>query len=194
MESSVTVEKPTLRRRSSKEISDAFVLSRKAKKLLADSQPPADYLKLLIERQCYPDAIRFIAYSVTARQAIWWACLVVRHVVDSDNASEMAALQAALHWVVTPTEERRQAAKSAAEKATPNSPAGYVANAAAAAAIDSKDFRGPGDQRAARFSAAAVLAAVAKAPEKPVRLRFRQFVAIGLDVAIGVLKWDAAAR
>lgn len=194
MDSSVATEKPTLRRRSSKEISESFALSRKAKKLLVDSQPPADYLKLLIERQCYPDAIRFIAYSVTARQATWWACLVVRHVVDPANAIDMAALQAALHWVVTPTEERRQTAKTAAEKATPNSPAAYVAKAAAAAAIESKEFRGPGDQRAARFSAAAILAAVAKAPEKPVRLRFRQFVAIGLDVAVGVLKWDAAAR
>lgn len=194
MSSSISAEKPTLRRRSAKEISEGFALGRKAKKLLTDPQPPADYLKLLIERQCYPDAIRFMAYSITARQSIWWACLVARHVVDVGNANDMAALQAALHWVVTPTEERRQATKAAAERAMPNSPAAYVAKAAANAAVESKDFRGPGDQRAARFAAAAILASVARSPEKPIRLRFRQFVAIGLDVAVGVLKWDAAAR
>ncbi len=52
-------------------------LSEDAQSLLVVGQSPNVFLSTLIQRELYNDAIRFSAYKLTRRKAIWWGSLPV---------------------------------------------------------------------------------------------------------------------
>src|ERR671937_2023253 len=87
------------------EVCKHFPLGDEAKKLLRDGQTPAQFLDLLIEKQQFPDAVRFLAHALPKREAVWWACLSGRSVAGSSPPPPIAgALQAAEKWVSDPSE------------------------------------------------------------------------------------------
>ena len=65
------------------EVCKHFPLGEEAKKLLRDGQTPAQFLDVLIEKQQFPDAVRFLAHALPKREAVWWACLCSRAVAGS---------------------------------------------------------------------------------------------------------------
>ena len=80
---------------SASAICDALVLTPDARALLTPGQEPAAFLELLRKHELWPDAVRFLAFALTPRQAVWWACLCVRHSLGISTA-ERAALRAAV--------------------------------------------------------------------------------------------------
>jgi hypothetical protein len=176
------------------EVCKHFPLDEEAKKLLRDGLTPAQFLTALIEKQQFPDAVRFLAHALPKREAVWWACLCARAVAGSNLPPPIAAaLQAAEKWVVDPSEENRRAAMPAAEAAEFKTPAGC----AAVAAFWSGGSLGPpnvpaippGEYLTAHGVAGAVmLAAVQSEPEKAPE-KYRKFLAQGIEVANGVNRW-----
>jgi hypothetical protein len=176
------------------EVCKHFSLGEEAKKLLRDGLTPAQFLTVLIEKQQFPDAVRFLAHALPKREAVWWACLSARAVAGSNPPPQItAALQAAEKWVADPSEENRRAAMPAAEAAEFKTPAGC----AAVSAFWSGGSLGPpnvpvvppGEFLTAHgVGGAVMLAAVqsepGKAPEK-----YRKFLAQGIEVANGVNRW-----
>lgn len=159
-------------------ICEALVLKSEAKALLSPGLGARAYLQRLVEHVLYADAVRFLALALAPRAAVWWACLCVRHSLG-DAPAERQALRAAVELVREPSDDRKKACERAAWSAKLDTPAGLAA--LAASRWDDPPLR-PG-----RPAGAAVLLSATRCP--PVEQHFRQFVAIGLEVADGKLPW-----
>ena len=176
------------------EVCNRFKIGEEAAKLLRKEHTPRQFLDLLLEQKQFIDGIRFLAHALPKPEAVWWACACARSVAGAKPSPQVAAaLQAAEKWVADPSEENRRAAMPAAEAAELGTPAGC----AAVAAFWSGGSLGPphtpvvppGEHLTAHGVASSImLAAVqtepAKAPEK-----YRQFVALGIEVANGTNRW-----
>jgi hypothetical protein len=181
------------------EICKLFPVSDEAKKLLRDTQTPRQYLDVLIEKQQYIDAVRFLAHTLPRREAVWWACLCARAVGGTAlPAPQAAAVQAAERWVADPSEANRRAAQAASEAAGLGTPAACAAVAAfwSGGSLAPPDLPvvPPAETLTAHGAASAVLLAAVltepqKAPEK-----HRKFLAQGVEVLTGYNKWKEAPR
>ena len=180
--------------KSATEVCKHFQLGDEAKKLLRDGVTPAQFLDTLIEKQQFPDAVRFLAHALPKREAVWWACVCSRAVAGSSSPPPItAALQTAEKWVADPNEENRRAAMPAAEAAQFKTPAGCTAVAAfwsgGSLGPPNVPVIPPGEHLTAHGVASAVmLAAVQSEPEKAPE-KYRKFLALGIDVAKGTLRW-----
>lgn len=166
-----------------------FEPSHIAKRLLDDPHIGADaFLSELIERQCWIDAIQFLAQSLPPRSAIWWGCLCAWHVANSANLNEVddRALQAAARWVLDPSAERFQSAQRVAAVPELGTPALRLASAVTFAGFAESPTEEPAVRDpvyVGRLTAAAVLGAFRNTETAA------QFVAIGVQVAAGVNLW-----
>jgi len=176
------------------EVCKHFALGDEAKKLLRDGLTPAQFLDTLIEKQQFPDAVRFLAHALPKQEAVWWACVCARSVGGSNPPPKIAAaLQAAEKWVADPSEGNRRAAMPAAEAAEFKTPAGCAAVAAfwsgGSLAPPNVPAVPPGEYLTAHGVAGSVmLAAVQSEPEKAPE-KNRKFLAQGIEVAKGTLRW-----
>lgn len=167
-----------------------FELGEDAAPLLEDSQDPAAFLALLIERGQYADATRFLAHALPKREAVWWACLAARAGLgDRANPEQANSLQVAEQWVFKPVEENRQPAMAAAEAAGMDNPASWAAVAAfwssgSLAPPDQPVVPPPDDLCAKAVAGAVMLAAVIREPERA-EDKYRAFLRQGIDIARG---------
>jgi hypothetical protein len=176
------------------EVCKHYPLGEEAKKLLRDGLTPRQYLDLLVEKQQFLEAVRFLAQALPNREAVWWACQCVRQASGANPPSKVtAALQAAEKWVTDPSEDNRRAAMPAAEAADMNTPAGCAALAAfwsggslvppnLPAVPPAEHLTGHG------VAGAVLLAAIVTEPDKAAE-KYRNYLALGIDVANGVNKW-----
>src|SRR5437763_2161431 len=92
------------------EVCKRFTPGEEAKQLLRDTMTPRQYLDALIEKQQFPDAIRFLAHALPKREAVWWACVCARGTTGPNAPPKItAALQAADKWCSDPSEDTRGA-------------------------------------------------------------------------------------
>ncbi len=158
--------------------------------LLDDKIAPANFLDRLIQAEEFAHAAKFLAFSLSKREAIWWACLVAREVLPEDApAQAQAALRAAEAWVYEPSEENRRAVMDQAEVADDDSPAAWAAFAAgwsggSLAPADMEPVPPPEDMTGKAVNNTITLAAYGTEPERAEE-KFRLFVAQGMDVAQG---------
>src|ERR1700722_16356761 len=81
------------------EVCKNFPLGDEAKKLLRDGSTPRQFLDVLVEKQQFPDAVRFLAHALPKREAVWWACLCARQAHGPNPPAPLGpALQAAEKW------------------------------------------------------------------------------------------------
>lgn len=108
-----------------------FDLKNEARALLREGMSSGEFLEVLLTSKQYLASIDFIAHALPAREAVWWGCLCLHHVCGN-NLSELdkEACQAAVQWVLQPTDENRALAKAPAEAAGTGSPAAALAAAA----------------------------------------------------------------
>ncbi|MCM2369870.1 DUF6931 family protein [Aporhodopirellula aestuarii] len=85
----------------------------------------------LTETEMYFPALRLRANTLPRIHAVWWACVCVRNLESklSMKTLDLAALEAAEHWVKDPSDETRRAAEAASEAAGGGA-AGLIAYAA----------------------------------------------------------------
>jgi len=152
--------------------------------------PPAAFLDRLCNEGLAIDAIRFMAHGLPSREAVSWACLAARAVVDTASAEETHAVEAAEAWVYRPDEDHRRTAMIAAEAVGNNeSPARWAATAAAwsggSLAPPEAPVVPPGGTLTAQAVVGAVLlAAVRREPERAAE-RHRRAIAQAVDIARG---------
>jgi hypothetical protein len=172
-------------------------LGDEARGLLVEGTAPRPYLDLLIERGLHTDAVRFLAYALPKREAIWWACLCAAKVAGTEPPpAAAAALEAARAWVIDPKDEQRRAAFPAAEAAEIGTPAGCAAAATffsgGSIAPPNLPEVAPPEHVAAHFVACSVtLSAVIKEPEKAAQ-KYAAFLQTGFEVASGKNVWPEA--
>jgi hypothetical protein len=157
-------------------------------------EPPQEYLALLIEKKHFPDAVRFLAYALPKREAVWWAWVCARRAAGAEPPPNIkASLEATERWIAQPTEDNRRAAMVAAEAADVGTPAGC---AGMAAFFSSGSLAPPGAQSvppgpyltSKTVAGAVILAAVGGDPEKTPE-NFRAFLDQGLDVVKRIKLW-----
>ena len=176
-----------------------FQPGRVATALLRADLTPEQFLDLLIERQLFNDATRFLAHALPKREAVWWAVLCVREVAGPEPpAGVEAALRAAEAWVRGPSEANRRAASEAAKAAGTNSPAGLAASAAfqSGGSVGPPDIPEilPSEYATARAVAHAVTFAALQDPREKAPERFSNSLAWGVEVATGANLWTEAAQ
>lgn len=130
---------------------------------------PAAFCASLLNEGLKAEAIRFIAHALPRFDAVQWAIETARDLTPDTllEDDEKAALKAAALWLQDPSDERRRAAFAAAEACMDSaSPFALCAIAAffsggSIAPIDCEPIQPP-REAAARFVAAAVLAAAVR--------------------------------
>jgi len=114
-----------------RDICERAKLKEDAKALLKDDFTPRQFLELLIGKELFLDAIRFLAYALPKREAVGWGCLCVRQVLGTQDASKISEAHVAVErWVSNPDEGNRRAAEIAADKEGSESPSACLALAA----------------------------------------------------------------
>jgi len=92
-------------------------LGEDAKALLKKEHTPRQFLELLIGKELFLDAIRFLAFTLPKREAVGWGCLCVRQILGTEDASKISEAHVAVErWVSNPDDANRRAAKDAADK------------------------------------------------------------------------------
>lgn len=117
---------------SARDLFDAYPAAREDVEAKPDGQPPLAFLQALAVGPTPEDAVSFCAYLLPRREAVWWACGCVRGLSASRADLEAdPSFQAAEAWVRDPCEERRVEALKITEHAPRQSPATWLAFAAA---------------------------------------------------------------
>jgi hypothetical protein len=155
---------------------------------------PREFLSVLIAKEQFAEATRFLAHALPRRECVWWAWVCARKVTAADAPPQVrAALDAAERWIVQPTEEHRRAAMERARAAQLGTPAGCAALSAfftgGSLGPPEAPVIPPGEFMTAKAAAGAVmLAALVPDPPKAPE-RFREFLALGLEVAERTKLW-----
>jgi len=181
------------------EVCGHYELSESAEKVLGDGVTPRQFVGQLVELRQYVDAFDFLAHALPKREAIWWACLSVRHAQGPAlPAKEFAALKAAVEWVLEPDEPNRRAAQAAGEAADFRAPAGCAALAVygSGGSLGPAIFPDvpPGPYMTAQaVSGSITMASAVGDPGAMPDLR-RDLVELGIAVAEGKITWPAVTK
>jgi uncharacterized protein DUF6931 len=186
--------------RTAAEICRDITFRGKGRELLREDLTAAGFFDLLVEREQFSDAIRFLAHVLPKRLAVWWGCLCLWHVSRPAADAKLAAvLEAATRWVLEPSESNRRAAEQPGRAAGLDTPAGCLGMAVfwSDGSMGRADLPPipPPETLTAKTVAGSILMAAALSGGGPVRTRCRrQFVAMGREVAEGTALWFDAAR
>jgi len=156
-----------------------------AKALLKDEHTSRQFLELLVGKQFFPDATRFLAYSLPKREAVGWGCLCVRHSLGTEDPAQISKTQvAAERWVANPEEGNRRAAKAAVAEDGPESPSDLLALAAfysgGSVVAPDLDPVPPPDHVTPQFVAGAVMIAAVKTQPEKAAEKYRVFLQKGM--------------
>jgi hypothetical protein len=151
------------------------------------------YFSRLISKDKIPDAIRFQAYTVPKREAVWWACLCLRRVSPTLPSKQLKALQAAVRWVLDPSEVNRRAAQAPGQAAGFTTAAGCIAMSVfwsgGSAAPPDQPPAPPDPLITANMVTGAILNIAADDRPEKIKSNFRQCLALGIGVALGKYPW-----
>jgi len=156
-----------------------------AKALLKDEHTSRQFLELLLGKELFLDATRFLAFALPKREAVGWGCLCVRHSQGTEDASQISKTQvAAEKWVANPDEGNRQAAKVAVPEDGPESPSDLLALAAfysggSVVAPELEPIPPPDHVTSQLVVGAVMIAAVKTQPEKAAE-KYRVFLQKGM--------------
>lgn len=165
-------------------------LDEEARQLLQDDTAPAQYLQQLIEKELYPDAVRFLAVALPKREAIWWACSCARLTLgESPSPVDVKAIEAAEAWVYKPTEENRHLTRPTAEATQFKTPAGWAAIAAFWSGGNISPAEGavvpPAEELTGKAVIGAVMLAAVRSGADRIKANYRLFLKKGLHIANG---------
>ena len=167
-----------------KDLCERAKLGDPAKALLKDEYTFKQFLELLVGKELFLDATRFLAFALPKREAVGWGCLCIRHSLGTQDATQISRTQvAAEKWVANPDEGNRQSAKAAVPESGPESPSDLLALAAfhsgGSVVAPEVDPVPPPDHVTPQLVAGAVMiAAVKNQPEKAAE-RYRVFLQKG---------------
>lgn len=173
-------------------------LSVEARSLLQQDQSPDRYLAALESRHLHADGLLFMSHWLPIREAVWWACQCVWHLHRpvAPSKAEEAALQAAVRWVVDPSEQNRRATQAAGETAGLETAAGDVAMAAfwSGGSISPPKLpvvEPPAGAAANTLAKGLLLATAGSSTAEQHQHRFLQ---LGYQIASGANRWERPVR
>lgn len=174
-------------------------LSAEARALIGDGVAPRQFFERLVDAHMYRDAIRWLPHLLPKPAAVWWGCLCAWEVYrPSPPAAVDDALQAAMRWVVEPSDNHRYAAGATARAAGCGSIAGTLALAVLHSGGSLRPPKlsayPPQPWRTARLVGLSVYLASCTFPHQRYDAVRRQFLEMGRDVAERRLLWLPVGR
>jgi hypothetical protein len=169
-------------------------IGRTAKLYLRPEITPRHYFARLLVHNEPGDAVRFQAFSLPKREAVWWACLCLRSVSDPMRKPKQAeALKAVVRWVLDPSEEHRQAAGKAGKVATFGTPVGAIAmsvffSGGSIMPPDEKEVP-PDPTLTANILTGTIAGLIGEVPPEKAKPTLLSFIALGIGVAMGKYPW-----
>ena len=110
------------------EVAGRAKLTDAARALLSPEAAVGEYLALLVDQELFIDSVTLLAHALPKREAVWWACLAARNLIDADTLPEIqAVLESAEIWVRKPGDDTRRAAMEHAQKTQFDHPAVWAA-------------------------------------------------------------------
>src|SRR5262245_769335 len=89
-----------VRAKTAAEVAPRAGLGEAALSLLREGLTPRQFLDLLLDHEHYGDAIKFLAFALPWREAVWWGCLGLRLALGEHlPAKDEKAVRAAALWV-----------------------------------------------------------------------------------------------
>jgi len=165
-------------------------LEDQSKLLLGNKPSLSDYIQSLLANSALKDVINVIAHALPAREAVYWACLCVRDVIDQEsNSDDLKAIKAAEQWVYQPNDNDRYLNHELAENLEYSTAAAWVSNAVfwSGGSITPKKeakVEPPDGVFGKAISGAINLASASEDPKKVDQLQ-KQFIKRGINIAQG---------
>ncbi len=161
-----------------------------------DIAAPA-FVDALVAAEEFPDAVKFLAFSLPKRESIWWAWVCARRASGAAPPPVIkAALDATEKWIAQPTDAHRRAAMAAAEKAEFGTPAGCAALSVFFSGGSVAPPEAPALEAAEHSTAKAVAGAVTfsalSGDPAGAADAFRTYIAQGVEVARKIRIWEPA--
>ncbi len=158
--------------------------------LLEPKLSPEEYLKALIDKEYFADAILLLAHALPKREAIWWACLCSKAVTnDKTKADDLASLSMAEKWVYEPDDKKRRMCGTLAEKGEYKSAQNWAAAAVfwSGGSITKEDEPAmePTPYLYAHAVSGAILNAVGVSAADNIDTQFQEFISHGINIADG---------
>ena len=192
-----TAPLPPLPKRTSRELAAVAELEEPAVKLLTEADvPQRDYVAQLVEQKLFVDAVRFVAFALPRREAVWWAWVCARKAAGAEPPPKIkASLDATEKWIVQPTDEHRRSAMTAAETAGFGTPAGCAGLAAfmsagSIAPTNVQTVPPPELMTGTAVAGSVTLSGVITEPEKAEE-KYAEYIRIGLEVADRTKLWPS---
>ncbi len=162
-------------------------LSPEAMALLTPEQSPQAFLAALVNARHFSDAVRFLAFSLPSREAIWWACATAR--AGQLAPADAECLERAVAWAYEPDDTKRRACMEAAEGLNFEGAAAYAALSVfwsgGSMAPEGMPEAPPDPSLASVGVGASVLLAVAAGEPLSADRRFEEAIERGMDIANG---------
>lgn len=169
-------------------------LGAEAQEMVPAATGPEGFVASLMDAGLLQDAVRFLAYSLKPREAVWWACLAARAYIEAGHPVEPVdneALSAAEAWVFKPDEDNRRTAYDRAMVTGFRTPASWAAMASfwSGGSIAPANLPAvpPPPNALGRAIWGAVAIATVTNPKSPqdMEARHRAFLRQGIDIAQG---------
>jgi len=172
----------------------AAELDDEAMALLGDGEQPRAFVDALIAAGNHPAAVRFLAFALDKRPAVWWAWVCARRAHgDAPPPAIHTALEATKTWITEPSDANRRAAMAAAEAADIGTPAGCAGLAAFfcgdSLAPPDVDAVPPGEFMAAQAIAGCIILAAVMDPPEQADERYLEYLRQGFEVAEKTALW-----
>lgn len=175
-----------------------FDLNEEAKTLLNNESTPEQFVERLVRSKFHSDAVRFLAYALPKREAVWWACKCVRSVPACfDDEIAIQALLTAETWVRNPGQASRQAALRAGNKHSfemPTAPAAWTAMAAAwsggSTTTNVENMPASPKQMTAHAASGAILLSATARSDQANKI-YHEFLETGVQIAQGKMEISA---
>lgn len=183
---------------TAQEISDRAQLSAESRPYLVPSLSPQGFLSLLVEAENIGDAVRFMAFALPIREAIWWAYMVAKSNLPAPTELEARCLERAAAWVYEPSDARRRSCMECAESAKFEGAAAYAALAVfwsgGSLAPEGMPEAEPDPRLGAIGVGASVLLSLTAGEPAGLQARFEQALSRALDIANGGNGWLPGER
>ncbi len=180
-------------------VARAAQLGDDAAKALRPGLGSREYVAALLAASLFRDAVRFVAFALPRREAVWWALLCAREAAgDAPPPAVRAALDATDTWVRHPGDEQRRAAMAAAKTAEFSTSAGCAGLAAflsgGSLSVPGQPDVPPGPFECAKAAFGAVAVAAIGTDAKTANDRYRRYVEQGLHIGEGAGAWHPGGK
>ncbi|MDH5197000.1 MAG: hypothetical protein OEY20_07090 [Gemmatimonadota bacterium] len=180
--------------RTALEVCRAAELDDDALALLGDGEKPRAFVDALIAAEHHAAAVKFLAFALDKRPAVWWAWVCARRAHgDEPDPAIQAALEATKAWIADPSDANRRTAMACAEAADFGTPAGCAGLAAFfcgdSLAPPELEPVPPGEFMAAQAIAGCIILAAVMDPPEQAPERYQEFLHQGFEVAEKTALW-----